>query len=326
MHLLGLGFFYRLQAVPHIRFSFPTMTEQTEKIDKEERDDYPAPAQEFLKHHRIQLRPAGQLCSGATVIHDLRAGETVMVQTDHGLEPARIANVGPLLLPMAGRKTAAACQIIRRATQEEIGKFDRLLEREKEGFQLCRKLIGKHQLTMKLIRVERYFNGSKIIFYFTAEHRVDFRNLVKDLVQEFRTRVEMRQIGVRHETKLIGGLGCCGRELCCASHIKNFAPVSIKMAKEQDVPLNPSKISGICNRLLCCLTYEFAAYHKIKKHMPKVGKTIKLNNRICRIIGCNTLEETITVTDPDDSHKTMIISRNEWEPALQQTKTPNSDK
>ena len=130
---------------------------------------------------------------------------------------------------------------------------------------------------MKLTRVERYFNGSKIIFYFTAENRVDFRELVKDLVQEFRTRVEIRQIGVRHETKMLGGIGCCGRELCCSSFIKNFAPVSIKMAKEQNLPLNPAKISGVCNRLLCCLTYEYETYQRLRKDMPKPGKTLTLN-------------------------------------------------
>jgi cell fate regulator YaaT (PSP1 superfamily) len=294
-------------------------------IDKEQ-SGLEAPPRDFQKHYRLQFRANGQLCSAASSLHDLKPGELVMAQTDHGLEPAHVVNTGPLLLPLAGKEPITSWQIVRRAYQDEIGKFERLQEREKEAFHYCRKLIAKHNLIMKLIRVERFFNGSKIIFYFTAENRVDFRNLVKDLVQEFRTRVEMRQIGVRHETKLIGGLGCCGRELCCASHINNFAPVSIKMAKEQDVPLNPSKISGICNRLLCCLTYEFAAYHRIKKHMPKVGKTIKLEGRFFKIISCNTLEETITVVDPDDHHKTRIINRKEWEAAQSQAKTTAHDK
>ena len=132
---------------------------------------------------------------------------------------------------------------------------------------------------MNLVRVERFFNGSKMIFYFTADSRVDFRGLVKDLVQEFRTRVEMRQVGVRHETKMIGGIGTCGRELCCSSFIKNFDSVSIKMAKEQDLPLNPTKISGVCNRLLCCLTYEYETYRKQRKNMPKAGKQIQDRQR-----------------------------------------------
>jgi cell fate regulator YaaT (PSP1 superfamily) len=292
------------------------MTESTDKIEQEEQNiTIEVPHQELQKHYRVQFRAKSQLCSAAAAIHDLKPGEIVMLHSEHGLEPARIANVGPVLFPVAGKEPNASYQIVRRANQEEVGKFERLLERESEAFHHCRKLIAKHQLVMKLIRVERFFNGSKIIFYFTAENRVDFRNLVKDLVQEFRTRVEMRQIGVRHETKLIGGLGCCGRELCCASYIKNFAPVSIKMAKEQDVPLNPSKISGICNRLLCCLTYEYAAYHRIKKHMPKVGKTIGVEGRLLRIISCNTLEETVTVADPEDPQKIRVLSRKEWETA-----------
>jgi cell fate regulator YaaT (PSP1 superfamily) len=303
------------------------MTESTDKIEQEEQNiTIEVSPQEFQKHYRVQFRAKGQHCSAAASIHDLRPAEIVMIHTEHGLEPARIANVGPMLLPVAGAEPTASLHIVRRASQEEIGKFDRLLERENEAFLYCRKLIAKHQLVMKLIQVERFFNGSKIIFYFTAENRVDFRNLVKDLVQEFRTRVEMRQIGVRHETKLIGGLGCCGRELCCASHIKNFAPVSIKMAKEQDVPLNPSKISGICNRLLCCLTYEYEAYHRIKKHMPKVGKTIKMDGRLYRIIGCNTLEETVTVVESDDPQKTRVLSRKEWEEAQPHIRPANHEK
>ena len=183
---------------------------------------------------------------------------------------------------------------------------------------------------MNLIRVERFFNGSKIIFYFTAETRVDFRELVKDLVQEFRTRVEIRQIGVRHETKMIGGLGCCGRELCCSSFIKNFAPVSIKMAKEQGLPLNPAKISGICNRLLCCLTYEFDTYHSLRKKMPKLGKNITLDDKTYKVTKLNVLEETIQVYAPDEVEKNRVLTKEEWLQAkpthVQQPKAEKSTK
>ncbi|MEJ2032776.1 MAG: regulatory iron-sulfur-containing complex subunit RicT [Deltaproteobacteria bacterium] len=300
------------------------MSETSEKT--EEQVPETTPASEPNKCYRIQFRKQGQTCTAITTMRDLTPGEVVMVQTDHGLEPARACGEGAWLLPAAGTKLATPCQIVRKASTDEIGKYERLIEREKEAYHFCRQLIDKHHLVMKLIRVERFFNGSKIIFYFTAENRVDFRNLVKDLVQEFRTRVEMRQIGVRHETKLIGGLGCCGRELCCASHIRNFSPVSIKMAKEQDVPLNPSKISGICNRLLCCLTYEYQAYHQIKKHMPKVGKTIKLDGQLLKVVGCNTLEETITVAAPDNLQETRVLGRSEWERAKLQNKAQNSGK
>ena len=175
---------------------------------------------------------------------------------------------------------------------------------------------------MKLIRVERYFNGSKIIFYFTAENRVDFRQLVKDLVQEFRTRVEMRQIGVRHETKMVGGLGCCGLELCCSSYINNFAPVSIKMAKEQNLPLNPVKISGICNRLLCCLTYEYATYRDIKKEMPRPGKKLTIEGKTYKVIQQSVLDETVTVIDQDTPDAPRVLTRKEWETVTQKSVRP----
>jgi len=166
---------------------------------------------------------------------------------------------------------------------------------------------------MNLVKVERFFNGGKIIFYFTAENRVDFRELVKNLVQEFRTRVEMRQIGVRHETKMLGGLGCCGRELCCSSFIQNFESVSIKMAKEQNLPLNPAKISGACNRLLCCLNYEYKTYKTIRKDMPKVGKKITLNDRLYKVRQHNVLKESIVVIDAEGEERTL--NKDEWQAA-----------
>ena len=165
---------------------------------------------------------------------------------------------------------------------------------------------------MKLIRVERFFNGSKIIFYFTAEKRVDFRALVKDLVQEFRTRVEMRQVGVRHETKMLGGLGCCGRELCCASFMKKFAPVSIKMAKAQELPLNPAKISGLCNRLLCCLTYEYETYLQARQDMPRSNKRIMLDGTVYKVTQVQPLERTVTVINPEAPQESRVLTEDEW--------------
>ncbi len=275
----------------------------------------PPPTEEEVFYHQIQFRPAGQFHSAATTVAGLDAGQLVLVQTDHGPEPARLKGVG-IKWQADGEKTARPpFSILRQAGDDEVEKFARLLEREQEAFAICQQKIEQLSLAMKLIQVERYSNGSKIIFYFTAENRVDFRELVKALVQEFRTRVEMRQIGVRHETKLIGGLGCCGRELCCASYITNFAPVSIKMAKEQDVPLNPAKISGICNRLLCCLTYEFDAYRQIKKKMPRPGKTVKLHGQTLKVMQCNVLQETVTVMPPGEPEKTQTLNRKEWEAA-----------
>ena len=177
--------------------------------------------------------------------------------------------------------------------------------------QPCVSLIEKHELDMSLVRVERFFNGSKMIFFFTADNRVDFRNLVKDLVQEFRTRVEMRQVGVRHETKMLGGLGTCGRELCCSSFIKKFDSVSIKMAKEQDLPLNPSKISGLCNRLLCCLTYEYETYRRQRKGMPKVGKKIKIGEEYYLVKRQNPLQESIVVSN--EKGEDSLLQKDEWQ-------------
>lgn len=267
------------------------------------------------KCYSIQFRRNEQIYSAVSRVLNLKKKEVVMAQTDHGLEPAEIK--GPACqCPCRDKQTPkASYTLIRRGTREEIEKYARLVEREKEAFDLCQRYIEKHGLPMKLIKVERFFNGSKIIFYFTAETRVDFRELVKDLVQEFRTRVEIRQIGVRHETKMIGGIGCCGRELCCSSFIKTFSPVSIKMAKEQDLPLNPSKISGICNRLLCCLTYEFDTYHRIRKNMPKMGKTITLDGQKFKVLKHHVLEESIEVVSLDDPENRLSLVREDWQRA-----------
>lgn len=264
---------------------------------------------------KIQFRRGEQIFSAASKAGGIKAGDMVMIQAEQGLEPARIIEIGPPITIGDPIVINTSFSFNRRVSQDEFAKFERLLEKEKEAFDLCNQLIAKHNLEMKLIKVERYYNGSKIIFYFTAENRVDFRELVKDLVQEFRTRVEIRQVGVRHETKMIGGLGCCGRELCCSSYISNFAPVSIKMAKEQDLPLNPTKISGICNRLLCCLTYEYPCYHALRKIMPKPGKTIFLDGQSYMVRQQNVLQETITVANMDDPTKTQALPREKWEAA-----------
>jgi len=270
----------------------------------------------------IQFRPGEQIFSAVSKIPNLKRDEVVMVQTDHGLEPA-VIRADNLPCPPAAEEgddtplnRLGSFLVVRRANREEKEKYQRLLVREKEAFKICQKFIDKHGLPMNLVKVERFFNGSKIIFYFTAENRVDFRALVKDLVQEFRTRIEIRQIGVRHETKMIGGLGCCGRELCCATFIKNFAPVSIKMAKEQGLPLNPGKISGICNRLLCCLTYEFDTYHQIRKRMPKQGKTVVLDGRNYKVTRINALDETVEAVPVDDPGQAVLWREEEWSRAL----------
>lgn len=306
------------------------MSQKVESPSSEATDQRPEPTGKWYK---VRYRTHDQIFTASAKLQDLHSDEAVMVATDHGPEPAMIVGLGPQ--PLLEGKLAnlkPALQIQRRCSPEEREKYNRLVEREEEAFTSCVQLIKKHGLAMKLIKVERFFNGSKVIFYFTAENRVDFRALVKDLVQEFRTRVEMRQVGVRHETKMIGGIGSCGRELCCSSYIDNFAAVSIKMAKEQNLPLNPTKISGICNRLLCCLTYEFPMYKEIRRQMPRCGKIITIDNKPLKVIKHNVLEESITVIDQEDRSATVDLPRSTWEPVAQkmrqqhQGKRPQRDK
>jgi cell fate regulator YaaT (PSP1 superfamily) len=284
---------------------------EEEKAQDEQTSKQPgSPLNNF---YYIRFRSGSPAFSAASRLDNLSRDEVVMAQTDHGLEPATVTTSGPDLDPEGDEsKQKASYLVVRQANHDEKAKFERLMEREKEAFSICTKHIEKHKLAMKLTRVERFFNGSKIIFYFTAENRVDFRELVKDLVQEFRTRVEIRQIGVRHETKMVGGLGCCGRELCCSSFIKDFAPVSIKMAKEQSLPLNPAKISGVCNRLLCCLTYEYPTYHKLRKGMPRPGKTFNLDGTDYKVLNSNILQEKITMMPVGEPDKQQVVTKEEW--------------
>jgi len=264
--------------------------------------------------YRIRFRDQTQEFTAASRILHLKKGDSVMVKTDHGLEPARIFGPAPVCFDeKINRK--ASYEVSRRPTSEEENRYKNLAGHEKRAFDICSELIDKHGLVMSLVRVEKFFNGSKMIFYFTADSRVDFRALVKDLVQEFRTRVEMRQVGVRHETKMLGGLGTCGRELCCSSFLKKFDSVSIKMAKEQDLPLNPTKISGVCNRLLCCLTYEFDTYRKQRKGLPKVGRKLRLGDEIVRVKRQNPLQQTILVGSSDGEER--LIHKDQWSGAEQ---------
>ncbi|MEN8190111.1 MAG: regulatory iron-sulfur-containing complex subunit RicT [Thermodesulfobacteriota bacterium] len=277
--------------------------ENTEKTQK------PTQPNPDLCFYRLRFRQDSQEFTGCGVIKNMKHGDVVMVSTDHGLEPATIICTAPACRD-AETERKANLKLARRPSGEEINRYHNLPAKEQNGFSICLDLIAKHKLEMRLIRVERFFNGSKMIFYFTADNRVDFRALVKDLVLEFRTRVEMRQVGVRHETKMIGGLGTCGRELCCSSHIKNFDSVSIKMAKEQDLPLNPAKISGVCNRLLCCLTYEYSTYKQERKKMPRAGKRIRIGDQTVKIKRQHPLQQNLLVIDQAGEEK--LLTKEEW--------------
>jgi cell fate regulator YaaT (PSP1 superfamily) len=278
---------------------------ETEKVPDLPTDDN----QEEKVFYRIRFRRNGQEFTAEATICGLSRDETIMVKTDHGLEPALIIGSAPSFCGCT-QKRGSSYEIARCLTREEIERFENLPEAEDTAYRICCELIVKHSLEMSLVRVEKFFNGSKMIFYFTADNRVDFRELVKDLVQEFRTRVEMRQVGVRHETKMIGGLGTCGRELCCSSFMKKFDSVSIKMAKEQDLPLNPSKISGVCNRLLCCLTYEFAGYHEQRKKMPKVGSRVKIEGEEYKVKRQIPLKQLVIVVS--SAGEELVLEKERW--------------
>ena len=222
-----------------------------------------------------------------------RPGDCVIVETARGLEfgevvtGSRSVSDAQLVTPLK--------KVIRVATEEDIRKAENNERREKEAFKVCQEKIARHKLDMKLVSVEYTFDSSKIIFYFTANGRVDFRELVKDLASIFKIRIELRQIGVRDEAKMLGGLGSCGRPICCGAFLGDFQPVSIKMAKEQNLSLNPAKISGQCGRLMCCLKYEQDNYDQVLKRVPRVGKDIVTPDGVGVITEINVIKERVKV-------------------------------
>jgi cell fate regulator YaaT (PSP1 superfamily) len=223
----------------------------------------------------------------------LKKGYKVLVETEQGLALGVVCTD-----PRSRGKDLPARplkKVYRLATPKDMEKLDKKCQVEKEVYAFCYEKIKERSLPMCLVCVERLYDGSKIMIYFTADGRVDFRELVRDLVQKFRTRVEMRQIGVRHQAKMFGGLGTCGRQLCCASFLSNFAPVSIRMAKDQNLSLNPAKISGMCGRLMCCLTFEREYYEKATKDIPKIGKSVVIARGKGKVIRQNVLRETLTI-------------------------------
>lgn len=228
----------------------------------------------------------------------LKIGDYVIVETSMGEEYAEVV-IANKKMPEERLNTELK-PIIRVATKQDRIHNQENKKKEKEAFEICKKNIKKHKLEMNLIDVEYKFDNSKMIFYFTADGRIDFRELVKDLAAIFRTRIELRQIGVRDEVKRIGGNGVCGRELCCCSFLGNFETVSIKMAKEQNISLNPAKISGNCGRLMCCLKYEQEVYEEKLKKLPKVGAIVKVPEEGEGIVdSIETLKEIVRVKFKD---------------------------
>ena len=223
----------------------------------------------------------------------LKKGDKVLAETEQGLALGAVCT-DPIKCDENFPESTLR-KISRLATYKDIERSEKNRNLEREFYAFCYEKIKERSLPMCLVSVERLFDESKMMVYFTADGRVDFRELVRDLVQRFRIRVEMRQIGVRYQAKMFGGLGTCGRQLCCASFLSNFAPVSIRMAKEQNLSLNPTKISGMCGRLMCCLTYEYKYYEKAKRDIPKIGKKVNTTQGEGKVIRQNLLKKTLTV-------------------------------
>lgn len=226
----------------------------------------------MIKVIGVRFRQAGKVYYFSPGKLQIKQGEKVIVETARGVEFGSV---------VIGTKevsdeeiTQPLKPVVRIATEEDKRNEEKNRQKEKEAYDICLEKIRKHELDMKLISAEYTFDGNKVLFYFTADGRIDFRELVKDLAAVFRTRIELRQIGVRDETKIRGGIGVCGRPLCCHTYLSDFAPVSIKMAKEQNLSLNPTKISGVCGRLMCCLTNEQETYEELNSRLPSIGDTV----------------------------------------------------
>lgn len=224
---------------------------------------------------------------------DIHAGDKVIVESAGGLSFGTVCD-DVHEIP-EDKIVKELKKVLRKATEKDFIQLEENRKKEQNAFKICERKISEHNLEMKLISVEYSFDGSKITFFFTADGRVDFRELVKDLVAQFHARIELHQIGVRDEARMLGGLGICGRPYCCKQFLNDFEPVSIKMAKEQGLSLNPTKISGSCGRLMCCLKYEQNAYDELTKITPNVGATVKVNGEVCSVIDANLITGNLIV-------------------------------
>lgn len=247
----------------------------------------------MMKVIGVRFKKAGKIYYFDPQDLKIEKGNSLIVETARGIEFGEcVVGVKEIteeeaILPLK--------QVIRVADENDIAIHNENINKEEKAMNICVKKIVEHKLDMKLIDVEYTFDNNKVIFYFTADGRVDFRELVKDLASIFKTRIELRQIGVRDEAKMLGGLGPCGRSMCCSSFLGDFASVSIKMAKEQNLSLNPTKISGICGRLMCCLNYEQLTYEDIRKRLPKVGAKVRTEHGIGDVISNSVVNESVKV-------------------------------
>ena len=259
----------------------------------------------MIKVIGVRFRQAGKIYYFDPLDFDIEVGQHVIVETARGVEYGLVLT-GPREVE-EDKVVQPLKQVIRVATPEDDEIEMKNKEKEKAAFKICLEKIAKHNLEMKLIDAEYTFDNNKVLFYFTADGRIDFRELVKDLAAVFKTRIELRQIGVRDETKIVGGIGICGRALCCHSYLSEFAPVSIKMAKEQNLSLNPTKISGVCGRLMCCLKNEEETYEYLNSRLPNIGDYVTTDDGYKgEVHSVNVLRQTVkvvvTVNDEKEIH------------------------
>lgn len=251
----------------------------------------------------VRFKPAGKTYYFDPLDFDIKRGDHVIVETTRGMEYGDVVMAGKPVREEQFKKQLKG--VIRVATDADTEKYKKNKELEREAYKICLEKIKKHKLEMKLVEVEYTFDGNKILFYFTADGRIDFRELVKDLANVFKTRIELRQIGVRDEAKTLGSIGVCGRSLCCSQFLGEFAPVSIKMAKEQGLSLNPTKISGACGRLMCCLKFEQDTYEEILKITPRQGALVKTPDGTGSVEYVSLLKGLVKVKLDDDNEKTL---------------------
>lgn len=260
----------------------------------------------------MRFRRAGKIYSFEATLEGLALGDMVVVETERGVAIGKVASEPREL---GGTPQIPLKKILRAATPEDVEKDKDLRKSEVEAQKTCQALIAQKALPMKLLGVESVFDRSKMIFNFASEGRVDFRELVRDLARLFHTRIEMRQVGVRDEAKILGGVGCCGKELCCAQWLTDFAPISVRMAKSQNIALNPAKISGICGRLLCCLAYEHQMYEDLGRGMPKVGKKVATQKGEGKVIRRNPLEGTFVIYGDHGEAEISLEEFKKWKAA-----------
>ena len=241
----------------------------------------------------VQFKCAGRIYDFDAADAEFKIGEKVVVETERGLGLGAVVAV-PRQVPDEEIPSDLK-RIVRRASASDIERQTKNCERERRAMEMCKRFIADRGLDMKLVNVDFFYDASKAVFHFVAAQRVDFRELVKDLAQALHTRIEMKQVGVRDEAKLIGGIGCCGLMLCCSTYLREFSPVNVKMAKEQNLAMNPTKISGVCGRLMCCLSYECTIYQEAGREIQKKGKKVMTDRGPGRVTDVNVLKGLVTV-------------------------------